>query len=749
MSAHSLTVEQQEIVRFTPNDGTKVLINAFAGCAKTTTAREIVKRRRDLLNSGMSSFDPKKRFIYLVFNRDAEMAAKNAFYKQDKNAKYVHVRTHHSLALKFFIEQLRHKILGVEAQNFKLCRAVRRIDYKIAQLNRKALEALGKQSLENYDPEFDEFLPASEEEQQGFLFDDNEKIDGAQEEEQEEEEEEAQDDSLANELPLDLESDQLKPFGLVRGDPALEVLDNFCREQDDSIKEPQEKHVKFLAPLRNEITAAQQQVLQRARKAWCDSINGRVNPRNGRLIVSHEVTLKYFCLLREESESFIAEKYHTILFDEAQDIDVILMSWIEKACKFACYLIGDGFQSIYNFKGAFNAMAHLINSAAVVQNPLKMFYLSQSFRFGKKIADIANSILQESGRFAALNCNARLSAAPNAQDSSLIYVSLPSQSKRPKMERILTRHDIVSQYIVKEICNEANDSGSQRELTVISRKNNTLLTLAIDLASQGVYISTGDKLTEKLKQGALVLSHYVTLEHIDGRVEYLQTVMRSLSRENALSKMYETFGPQEDAARASGQTPWFYFVRPLSNCGDPKFASITSRVCDQVLSELHILQVALHMRDLNKTKQAIANLINAREEDLKPIQLFTVHAAKGGEWQNVLLMDDFPDLCTLICALKWCASPAIVSFQMLPAFDKKAKQDLEKQLKTHVLQTVPASCDRDDAVSFMMRTLSSAKSCTDFITALNEELHLYYVAVTRSKKNLYIGVSVQRFRNEL
>ena len=155
------------------------------------------------------------------------------------------------------------------------------------------------------------------------------------------------------------------------------------------------------------------------------------------------------------------------------------------------------------------------------------------------------------------------------------------------------------------------------------------------------------------------------------------------------------------------------------------------------------------MRDLNKTKQSIENLINAREEDLKPIQLFTVHAAKGGEWQNVLLMDDFPDLCTLICALKWCASPAIVSFQMLPAFDKKAKQDLEKQLKTHVLQTVPASCDRDDAVSFMMRTLSSAKSCTDFITALNEELHLYYVAVTRSKKNLYIGVSVQRFRNEL
>ena len=364
-----------------------------------------------------------------------------------------------------------------------------------------------------------------------------------------------------------------------------------------------------------------------------------------------------------------------------------------------------------------------------------------------KIADIANEILQKSGRFATLNCKARLSAAPNTSNTLVIYVSIPTAIKRPKMERLLTRHDIVSQYIATEICKE-NDQASA-DLTVISRKNNTLLTLAVDLASKGIYIAMGEKLVEKLRQGALVLSHYVSLEHIDGRVDYLRKVMRSMSKENSLAKMYENFSAQEDNLRASGQTPWFYFVRPLANCGDPKFSSITSRVCDQVLSELHILQVALHMRNLESTKAAINHLLQAKPEQLKPIRLQTVHAAKGGEWPNVLLMDDFPDLCTLICALKWCQSSAMLPYENLSLQDKQTRQKMEQELKLYILQNTMANSDRDDAISFVLQTLKNSKDAANFTTALNEEVHLYYVAVTRSKKKLYVGVSLQRFRNEL
>lgn len=738
MSAFTLTAEQQQILNYRPKKGAKVLINAFAGCAKTTTAREIVKVRSNCLSTLTRHLDERKKFIYLVFNRDAEMAAKNAFYTQDGNSKFVHVRTHHSLALKFFIEQLRKKILS-DDQNFLLCRAVRKIDFKIAQLHRQSLELLGKKPVENlYDPavSVDEFLHDPDDE-----WSENTDFDESKSEKMAFEDD---DENNTDQLPLDLESDQLQPFGLVRGDPALEVLDHFCREQDNSLLEPSEKHVRFLAPTQAILTSAQQQVLQRAKNAWQSSIQGRVNLKNGRLIVSHEVTLKYFCLLREQSESFIAERYHTILFDEAQDIDVILMSWIEKAQNFACYLIGDGFQSIYNFKGAFNAMAHLIN--AEQGDSVKMFYLSQSFRFGQKIADIANAILLKSGRFSTLNCSARLSAAPSTSNTQVIYVSIPTSTKRPKMERILTRHDIVSQFIVSDIC--ANDVEKNVELAVISRKNNTLLTLAVDLASKGVFIATNEKLVEKLRQGALVLSHYVSLEHIDGRVDYLRKVMRSLSRENSLAKMYETFGPQEDAMRASGHTPWFYFVKPLANCGDPKFSSITSRVCDQVLSELHILQVALHMRNLQVTKSAIENLLGAKPQQLTSIRLLTVHAAKGGEWPNVLLMDDFPDLCTLICALKWCQSGAMTSFENLSLQDKQTRQRIEQELKIFILQNTLANNDRDDAICFILQTLKNSKTCADFVTALNEEVHLYYVAVTRSKRKLYVGVSLQRFRNE-
>lgn len=258
----------------------------------------------------------------------------------------------------------------------------------------------------------------------------------------------------------------------------------------------------------------------------------------------------------------------------------------------------------------------------------------------------------------------------------------------------------------------------------------------------------GEKLIEKLKQGALVLSNYVSLEHIDGRVDYLQTIKRKLFQEDALTKIYESIQPQEDIERANGRQPWFHFVKPLKNCGQPKFSSITAKMCDQVLSELHILQVALHMRDLEKTKSAIAELLSVPKSELKPIRLFTVHAAKGGEWPNVLLMDDFPDLCALVCALNWCRSPAILPFQSSATFDKPTKQKLEKALKMHVMQNVAASDDRNDAISYICRALSSCKCCDDFITGLNEELHLYYVAVTRAKRQLFIGVSIQRYRNQ-
>lgn len=819
-----LTPEQRTIIDYLPHDGTKVVINSFAGCAKTTTSREIVKKHGTMLHGGLSVYHNQRadrRFLYLVFNRDAEATARRDFYERDKNNALVHVRTHHSLALKFFIDRLRARIKTRQPVGRGVALALAKIDRKIADLNGTLVShvssrdpALGRDELQTTSDEIDGYecdnLPLDECNGDGIddarggsndCIDDDDSV------------EESLFSAIMPEhggecaragraLPLDLESDQLKPFGLERGDPALEVLETFCREANDAAvtdnnsvggargddgagcdEAPSAKHVAFLMPERDPtlpLLPVQRQVLARAQKAWRETICGRVNAKTGNLIIAHEATLKVFCAFRSDSEAFISQQYHTIIFDEAQDIDVILMHWIEHSQRFVCYLIGDACQSIYNFKGALNAMDHLTRgnnnnnnnnngnnngnsdltggSNAALHSRLKTFFLSQSFRFGTSVASIANAILERSGRFAALGCNARLSSAQSVPDTQIVYTCLPPQVKRQKLERALTRQETVAHYLA-QLYASSDDRRLPLELTVIARKNNTLLTLAVELASQNVFVKLSGKLLDKLRHGALVLAHYQSLEHIDGRVDYLQKVLRAAQRENALAHMYRTIDADGDAARANGQTPWFHFVRPLAGCGEPTFSGVTSRICEQVLSELHVLQLALFMRDLYKMKTALAAILQNEQSDCGDkdsrrccISLSTVHAAKGGEWDDVLVMDDFPDLCTLIYALCWCRGPSANLYRMTSfrgTDNASVRRRVEQELKRDILASVVGSSDRDEAIAYICRALASAQSFSEFVTSLDEELHLYYVAITRAKRRLHVGVLLQRFRNAL
>ena len=90
----------------------------------------------------------------------------------------------------------------------------------------------------------------------------------------------------------------------------------------------------------------------------------------------------YFKLWQLSRPSFA--KYDILLLDEAQDttpclIDVIKRQNMKKV------MVGDRHQAIYQFRGACNAMSSF--------NPDLILPLSTSYRFGKKIAYLANMLL--------------------------------------------------------------------------------------------------------------------------------------------------------------------------------------------------------------------------------------------------------------------------------------------------------------------------------------------------------------------
>ena len=92
---------------------------------------------------------------------------------------------------------------------------------------------------------------------------------------------------------------------------------------------------------------------------------------------THDCYLKVWQLSKPDLKAAV------ILFDEAQDSNPLLLDIVLQQ-KSQIILVGDPHQSIYSFRGTINALE-------VVDIP--EYQLTQSFRYGKSIADLANRIL--------------------------------------------------------------------------------------------------------------------------------------------------------------------------------------------------------------------------------------------------------------------------------------------------------------------------------------------------------------------
>lgn len=115
-----------------------------------------------------------------------------------------------------------------------------------------------------------------------------------------------------------------------------------------------------------------------AQKAWKD-----LSDPNGRLPFHHDVYVKVWQLGEGKDRPFIPASY--ILLDEAQDTAPVLLDILKQQTHALVILVGDDNQQIYDWRGAVNAMG------AFPGAPRRL--LSQSFRFGQAVADVANSVL--------------------------------------------------------------------------------------------------------------------------------------------------------------------------------------------------------------------------------------------------------------------------------------------------------------------------------------------------------------------
>jgi hypothetical protein len=166
---------------------------------------------------------------------------------------------------------------------------------------------------------------------------------------------------------LFVESDQV-------ADLVLKTVTNFCKSTDLKVDK---KHVElpfYIDMRKKHLDKYLELMVPFALKCW-DDLQGT----EGFLKFTHDYYLKLWQLNSPRI------KGDFILFDEAQDADPVMLDIIESQTHAQKIFCGDQYQAIYEWRGAKNALANV--------DADKTLWLTQSFRFGKKIADEANDIL--------------------------------------------------------------------------------------------------------------------------------------------------------------------------------------------------------------------------------------------------------------------------------------------------------------------------------------------------------------------
>lgn len=156
----------------------------------------------------------------------------------------------------------------------------------------------------------------------------------------------------------------------------LRTLDAWCKSADDAVMPVHVPDTPTLRPADRQGAVAAAVML--ASTAWADLVHDDTSGK-GELPFEHNHYLKMWALTRPRLPVDV------VMFDEAQDANPVMAGVIEAQTHAQRVAVGDASQAINGWNGAVDAMTSW---------PWERLHLSQSFRFGPAVADLANLWLE-------------------------------------------------------------------------------------------------------------------------------------------------------------------------------------------------------------------------------------------------------------------------------------------------------------------------------------------------------------------
>jgi len=162
------------------------------------------------------------------------------------------------------------------------------------------------------------------------------------------------------------------------GQWVTDTLQNFCQSDSQDFG-PQHAACERLRYLKkaSDIDELKKFLIQSAKYIWLQALDASTSVPLG-----HDGYLKLWSMSQPKLD------HDFIMLDEAQDTNAAVIYALSKQSGKTVY-VGDKYQQIYGFRGAFNAMERIHVDAETS--------LTTSFRFGEPIAEVANAIIRKFG----------------------------------------------------------------------------------------------------------------------------------------------------------------------------------------------------------------------------------------------------------------------------------------------------------------------------------------------------------------
>jgi len=438
-------------------------------------------------------------------------------------------------------------------------------------------------------------------------------------------------------------------------------------------------------------------------------------------------------LLRDSPEALFKyqNRFQYILVDEYQDTNYAQYLIIKRlaALNQNICVVGDDSQSIYGFRGA--DIQNILNFKRDYPNT-RIFKLEQNYRSTQNIVNAANEVIRHN-------------------KDRMPKKVWTDNVEGPKIELIRASSDMEE---ANEIANkifecQMNEHVENRQFAILYRTNTQSRALEEAMVKRHIpYKILGSISFYNRKEIKTVLAYFrLVINHYDE--ESLRRVINYPMRgigDTTLARL-------ATAAQAAGVPLWDVVERP-ENYATELNGSVTARLRD-FADLIKGFSAQLTTKDAYElgmqilVKSGVAKALNENVEEKERVdhvtELFNaIQSFVGREPENILNEDTGEMLETYFPSL----DQYMQSVSLLDDRDLN-KEDEEKQSNVVRLMTIHSAKGLEFDyvfVSGMEENLFPSSMSLDSRAALEEERRLFYVALTRARKQVFLSMALSRFQ---